>query len=218
MRELDITALMCSKVCHDLISPVGALANGLEILAEDDDAEMREQAMALIEASARQASAKLQFARLAFGAARSTGDEVELETIEELARGVLEGPKTKLHWDLPNENWPTDKMRLVLNMLAVVNDAIPRGGSLRVAPSDVDGAGPHDLVLKADGPKARVPEGVRFLQGDFAQSEGAVDPSQLDARSIQPFMTHLLAGRLKARLDCEPGEDQVVFHLRFDAD
>ena len=98
---LDLAALLCSRVCHDLISPVGAIVNGLEVLEEDKDEETKTFALDLIKKSAYQASAKLQFCRLAFGAAGSAGAQIDLGEAEKTARGLFEDNKTNLAWNLP---------------------------------------------------------------------------------------------------------------------
>ena len=82
---LDLAALLCSRVCHDLISPVGAIVNGLEVMEEDKDEETKVFALDLIKKSAKQASAKLQFCRLAFGAAGSAGAQIDLGDAEKVA-------------------------------------------------------------------------------------------------------------------------------------
>ena len=82
LEALDFAALLCSRVCHDIISPVGAITNGLEVLDEENNEEMKAFAFDLIRKSARTASSKLQFARLAFGAAGSVGAEVDLGDAE----------------------------------------------------------------------------------------------------------------------------------------
>src|SRR3982750_4765581 len=96
LEGLDLAALLCSRVCHDLISPVGAIMNGLEVMEDGKDEETSKFAMDLIKKSAKTASAKLQFCRLAFGAAGSAGAQIDLGDAQTLARGFLEGHKTKL--------------------------------------------------------------------------------------------------------------------------
>ena len=91
---LDLAALLCSRLCHDLISPVGAIVNGIEVMEEDKDEETKAFALDLIKKSAYQASAKLQFCRLAFGAAGSAGAQIDLGDAEKAARGLLEDGKT----------------------------------------------------------------------------------------------------------------------------
>src|SRR5262249_29264905 len=96
LEPLDLAALFCSRVCHDLMSPTGAIVNGLEVLEEDGDAETKTFALDLIKKSAKAASARLQFCRIAFGAAGSTGAQVDTGDAEKLARGFIEDDKTKL--------------------------------------------------------------------------------------------------------------------------
>ena len=100
LEGLDLAALLCSRVCHDLISPVGAIMNGLEVMEEDkDDTETQTFAMDLIKKSARTASAKLQFCRLAFGAAGSAGAQIDSGDAEKVTRGLIEDGKTKHHME-----------------------------------------------------------------------------------------------------------------------
>ena len=111
--SLDLAALLCSRVCHDLISPVGAIVNGLEVMEDDNDQETKDFAMDLIKKSVRQASAKLQFCRLAFGAAGSAGAQIDIGDAEKVARGFLEDDKTKITWNLPRAPAP-EKSRQAL--------------------------------------------------------------------------------------------------------
>src|ERR1700691_4975435 len=108
LSPLDLAALLCSRVCHDVISPVGAIVNGLEVLEEEKDADMRSFAIDLIKKSARTASARLQFCRLAFGAAGSAGASIDTGDAENVARGLLGDEKTKLEWDVPRILMPKD--------------------------------------------------------------------------------------------------------------
>jgi histidine phosphotransferase ChpT len=177
---LDLAALLCSRVCHDLISPVGAIVNGLEVLEEDKDEETKTFALELIKRSAHQASAKLQFCRLAFGAAGSAGAQIELGDAEKAARGLIEDGKTTIAWNLPRELVPKNRAKLLLNMLVVAVGAIPRGGTLTVEPA---GAG---FRVTATGLNARLPPAAADLLGG-----SPVQP--VDAHAIQPVYTGILA-------------------------
>jgi histidine phosphotransferase ChpT len=172
--DLELAALISSRICHDVISPVGAIANGLEILDEEHDQSMRDQAMALIRKSAFQASAKLQFARLAYGAAGSAGAEIDLRDAERVARDFVQGGKHTLSWDGAPATLPKDKAKLLLNLVALAVSALPRGGTIEVAV----GEGAFRVLAKGDA--ARLPEhAAKLLQG----AAGAT----LDSHSIQAY-------------------------------
>jgi histidine phosphotransferase ChpT len=180
LGALDLAALLCSRVCHDLISPVGAIINGLEVLEEDKDEETKTFALDLIKKSAHQASAKLQFCRLAFGAAGSAGAQIELGDAERVSRGLLDDSKTTIVWNLPRELVAKNRAKLVLNMLLVGAGAIPRGGTLTVDPF---GAG---YQVSASGLNARLTAATaELLAGSAVQS--------VDAHAIQPVYTGILA-------------------------
>jgi histidine phosphotransferase ChpT len=180
LAALDLAALLCSRVCHDLISPVGAIINGLEVMDEDKDEETKTFALDLIKKSSRQASAKLQFCRLAFGAAGSAGAQIELGDAEKAARGLIEDGKTTITWNVPRELVAKNRAKLLLNMLMVAVGSIPRGGALTVDPA---GAG---YRVTASGLNARLtPTAVELLGGSPAHT--------VDAHAIQPFYTGMLA-------------------------
>jgi histidine phosphotransferase ChpT len=179
---LDLAALLCSRVCHDLISPVGAIVNGLEVMDEDKDEETKVFALDLIKKSANQASAKLQFCRLAFGAAGSAGAQIDLGDAEKVARGLLGDDKTTIVWNLPRELLPKNRVKLLLNMLLVAVGTIPRGGSITIDPTE----GGKGFRLTASGLNARLAEATSgLLVGSPAHP--------VDAHGIQPLYTGILA-------------------------
>ncbi len=182
LGALDLAALLCSRVCHDLISPVGAIVNGVEVLEEDNDEETRNFALDLIKKSARSASARLQFCRLAFGAAGSAGAQIDTGDAEKVTRGLIEDDKIKITWNLPRELRPKNQVKLLLNMLLVAAGAIPRGGTLTVDPVESS----PGFRIAAVGLNARVtPTTVELLAGAPGQT--------VDAHGIQPFYTGILA-------------------------
>ena len=185
LEALDLAALLCSRVCHDLISPTGAIVNGLEVLEEDGDAETKTFALDLIKKSAKTASARLQFCRIAFGAAGSAGAQIDLGDAEAMARGFMEDEKTKITWKLPRALMPKNRVKLLLNMLVVATQTIPRGGTLTVDPMGEGEA--MGFRITASGMNARIPQAVPALL------EGAPENGTVDAHAIQPFYTGLLA-------------------------
>ena len=186
LEGLDLAALLCSRVCHDLISPVGAIMNGLEVMEEDkDDAETKIFAMDLIKKSARTASAKLQFCRLAFGAAGSAGAQIDSGDAEKVTRGLIEDDKTKIAWNLPRVLLPKNRVKLLLNMVMIAGQTIPRGGTINVDPI---GAGETmSFRVTANGANARLPQALPALL------KGESGDHAVDAHAIQPFYTGLLA-------------------------
>jgi histidine phosphotransferase ChpT len=203
LEALDLAALLCSRVCHDIISPVGAIINGLEVLDEDNSEEMRAFANELIQRSARQASAKLQFARLAFGAAGSAGAEIDLADAEKVAKGYMEGEKADFAFESPRVLMPKNLVKLLLNLILLANAAVPRGGKVTVA---VEGAATTPrFLLRSSGPSARVPPAFDSLV------PGRIDGLQVDAQSVQAYYTGALARAagmaITARLD---GADVVI--------
>ncbi len=198
---LDLAALLCSRVCHDLISPVGAIVNGLEVLEEDKDEETKTFALDLIKKSARQASAKLQFCRLAFGAAGSAGAQIELGDAEKAARGLIEDGKTTIVWNVARELVPKNRAKLLLNMLMVGVGAIPRGGTLTVDPLD------GGYRVTAAGLNARItPATAELLGGSAAQP--------VDAHAIQPVYAGILARDCGLTLSAAPEGETVVVTAR----
>lgn len=203
IEALDLAALLCSRVCHDLISPVGAIVNGLEVLEEEKDESTKEFALDLIKRSAATASAKLQFCRIAFGAAGSAGAQIDLGDAEKIARGFLEDDKTKIDWNLPRALLAKNRVKLLLNMLVIAGQAIPRGGKVTVDPI---GAGDNlGFKVSAAGTNAKIPPAVPPLL------TGELGGETVDAHRIQPFYAGLLAKAcgLKATVAME-GEAVVV--------
>jgi histidine phosphotransferase ChpT len=185
LDSLDLAALLCSRVCHDVISPVGAIVNGLEVLEDDSDASMRDFALDLIQKSARQASARLQFARLAFGAAGSAGASIDLGDAEQVARGMFQEDKIALSWDGARILLPKNKVKLLLNLILIATHAVPRGGSIAVRIAG--GAESPEFVLTASGPHARIPAHVEGLMA------GEPEAGSVDAHAIQPFYAGMVA-------------------------
>lgn len=185
VESLDLAALLCSRVCHDLISPVGAIVNGLEVMEDDNDQETKAFAMDLIKKSVKQASAKLQFCRLAFGAAGSAGAQIDLGDAEKVGRGFLEDDKTSIQWNLPRLLMAKNRVKLLLNMLLIAGQSIPRGGKLIVDPL---GEGETmGFRISATGSYAKVAQAVPDLLA------GGSHNGSVDAHAVQPYYTGLLA-------------------------
>ena len=185
LDALDLAALLCSRVCHDVISPVGAIINGLEMLEEEKDAEMRAMALELVKKSATTASARLQFCRLAFGAAGSAGASIDTGDAEKVTRGLIGESKISLAWSGTRQLMPKNKVKLILNLCLIAIACIPRGGIVSVL---IDGEGEGTtFAVAARGTNARLAQSVP------AALECAPESGSVDAHAIQPFYTGLIA-------------------------
>jgi histidine phosphotransferase ChpT len=198
---LELAALLCSRVCHDLISPVGAIVNGLEVLDDDPKPDDREFALDLIRKSAKTASARLQFCRLAFGAAGSAGAQIDLGDAQTMARGQFEDNKTQIVWNLPRILLAKNRVKLLLNMMVIAQQTIPRGGVLTVDPIGEGEA--TSFRVNAAGLNARMPQNIADLLS--SGHTGAVD-----AHAVQPYYTRLLAQACKLNVVLAPEGDAVV--------
>lgn len=185
LSDLELAAYLCSRVCHDVISPVGAVVNGLELLEDESDEQMRGFALELVRKSAVQASAKLQFARLAFGAAGSAGSEIDLSDAEAVTRSFMDGGKVELNWIMRSCRMEKNKVKLLLNLVLAALQGIIRGGTLSVT-VDGDKENPR-FVLKACGKNARIPDHFHeFMSGN-------VEGRAIDVHVIQPYYAARIA-------------------------
>ena len=199
LDALDLAALLCSRVCHDVISPVGAIVNGLEVLEDEKDQEMRTFALELIKKSAKTASARLQFCRLAFGAAGSAGAAIDTGDAENVARGLIADDRTKLDWNAPRILLAKNKVKLILNMCLIAAAAVPRGGVITVTIAD-EGA---NLSVEAKGVNARVAAHVPQLLA------GTPEGGSVDAHGIQAYYTGLVARETGLSLEMTTAPEHV---------
>ena len=202
---LELAALLCSRVCHDLISPVGAIVNGLEVLDDDPKPDDREFALDLIRKSAKTASARLQFCRLAFGAAGSAGAQIDLGDAQTMAKGHFEDGKITIAWNLPRLLLPKNRVKLLLNLLVIAQQTIPRGGVLTVDPLGEGEA--MGFQITAAGLNARLSQAIADLL--TSGSAGAID-----AHAIQPYYTRLLAEACGISISLVADSEKVLVTAR----
>ena len=202
----DLAALLCSRVCHDVISPVGAINNGLELL---DEGGADEDAMDLIRTSALNASVRLKFARLAFGASGSVGASIDTGEAEKAVRDFAAAEKkTEIAWSGPRAIVAKNRVKLLLNLFLVAYGAIPRGGSSEVtlARPELDA----EFRLTARGRMLRVPP-------KFAEMLSGHPEEAVDAHTIQPYYTVLLADEAGMELEILPSAEEITFVARIPA-
>jgi histidine phosphotransferase ChpT len=199
--DLELAALISSRICHDLIGPVGNINNGLEILDQEEDPEARTYALDVIRNVTETASARLQFARFAYGATDSAGARIDLATCEDLSRGLIGSGKHKLVWHGLEGQIAKDKAKLLLNLVAAAPTAVPRGGEIEV---EIAGSlAAPGFVIRCHGPSARPPQ---YL-GDFVNGPAPA----VNAMNIQAYYTVRLAMAARMRLAvARDGADVVL--------
>ena len=186
MNAVDLASLLCSRLCHDLMSPVGALSNGIELLADEDDPEMKEKCLELLADSARTTANKLKFFRLAFGAAGGFGDEIDTGEAETVLRGLFGADKRiELGWAVGDGRLPKGAVKLLLNLGMIAGDALVRGGRLDVG-AETSGA-TIELVIRAEGPRVIIDP---LLRDTLTRGigNGPVEP-----RAAGAWLAHALA-------------------------
>ena len=205
LKATDLAAMLCSRVCHDLINPVGAIGNGLEVLADPTQSAMADGAQELIASAAKQARAKLEFARLAYGASSTAGTDFDTRECERVARIYFEIEKADLDWQVPLILLPKHKAKLMMNMLLIAAMAVPRGGVVRAEVIGPPGAEMFKFTSTSDPEKRQktlMPSGAEGLLS------GRPDDG-VDARGIQPFYTGILARMTD--MDLKIGIENDVF-------
>jgi histidine phosphotransferase ChpT len=202
----SLVALVSSRICHDLISPFTALTTALDVLDDDHGADMREQAMDLIRTSSGQARVKLEFMRTAFGSATIGTGDADMGEIRSLSENFFQTQKPSLLWSLSLPNIPVAGARLLMHLLLVALDCLPRGGEVVVSGGQED----EKLILSvcATGPRAAIKPAVR------ASLAGDTPEGGFDVRSIQPYLVFLTASGSRAELAARESDERVEIIVR----
>jgi histidine phosphotransferase ChpT len=186
INAVDFASLLCSRLCHDLLSPVGALNNGIELLADEHDPEMRAQVLDLLADSARTSANKLKFFRLAFGAAGGFGDVVDSREAQTAIEGLYQANgRLELGWMVSEPTLSKPAIKVLLNLALIAGDALVRGGRLDVG-AEMAG-GKTEIVVRAEGPRLVLDPELRLaLLGD-------VDENTLAPRAAAAWLAHRIA-------------------------
>ena len=200
LSAADLAALLCSRVCHDVISPVGAINNGLELL---DEGGADADALDLIRTSALNASVRLKLARLAFGASGSVGASIDTGEAEKAAREFAAAEKkTEITWNGPRAIIPKNQVKLLLNLFLVAYGSIPRGGNIVVTLENPEFD--PKFTITAKGRMMRLPP--KFMEINSGQVEEAID-----AHAIQPYYTVMLADEAGMTLSAVQNPEEMTF-------
>ncbi|HET9337006.1 MAG TPA: histidine phosphotransferase family protein [Sphingomicrobium sp.] len=203
MNAVELASLLCSRLCHDLLSPVGALNNGIELLSDEQDPDMRDRCLELLAESARASANKLKFFRLAFGAGGGFGDEIDTRE----AKAALEGlygadSRIELGWMVVADKLPKGAIKLLLNLAMIAGDALVRGGRLDVGAEQHNGA--LEMVIRAEGPRILLDPKLRetIAQG---HSGGEVEP-----RAAGAWLAHALAAEARGTIQLSDASAEAL--------
>ncbi|HEX4799904.1 MAG: histidine phosphotransferase family protein [Myxococcales bacterium] len=203
MNAVDLASLLCSRLCHDLMSPVGALNNGIELLADETDPEMREKCLELLADSARASANKLKFFRLAFGAAGGFGEEIDTHEAEAALEGLFGAERrVELGWVVQDEKLPKGAIKLLLNLALLAGDALVRGGRLDVGAES--GNGKIELAVRAEGPRILLDPVLRETLATGGNG-GAIEP-----RAAGAWLAHNLASEAGGSIQLSDPAGEVL--------
>ncbi len=168
----DFASMLCSRLCHDLLSPVGSFGNGLELLADEKDPAMRANFTALLDSSSRAAINKLKYYRLSFGSAGGYGDSIAVDDVIEAVRGLVnEGRATEIAWIGDREPLPKPAARILLLLAQTVVEALVRGGRIDMAAERRGST--IEIAVRGSGPRVVVDAASEAL---FARADAEVTP------------------------------------------
>jgi len=208
MNAVDLASLLCSRLCHDLMSPVGALNNGIELLADEQDPDMREKCLELLADSARASANKLKFFRLAFGAGGGFGEELDTREAQLALQGVF-GPERRIElgWMVDSDKLPKGVVKLLLNVALLAGDALVRGGRLDVgAERDEDGI---EIAIRGEGPRVLLDPALRQALVDGGE-HGAIEP-----RAAGAWLANALAQEVGGTVQLsDPSSELLVIGVR----
>lgn len=208
-NAVDFASLLCSRLCHDLLSPVGALNNGLELLADETDPELRARCLELLNESARASANKLKFFRLAFGAAGGFGETVDTRDARAAIEGLFgDNHRINIGWLVEDSALPKTAIKVLLNLALIGGDALVRGGQLDVGAEMVDGQ--VEIVVRGDGPRVVLDKELRDAL------TGASGDAQITPRAAAAWLVHeLVSGGGGVVQVSEPDAPILLFGAAF---
>jgi len=200
---IDFASLLCSRLCHDLLSPVGALNNGLELLADEHDPDMRARCLDLLNESARASANKLKFFRLAFGAAGGFGDQVDAREARAAIEGMFgESGRIEIGWMVEAPTLGKSAIKVLLNLALIAGDALVRGGRLDVGAEQTPNG--IEIVVRAEGPRL-------VLDPELRQAlEGRTSEADVTPRAAAAYLVSQLAAQANGSVQVSAPEDPFV--------
>lgn len=203
VSPIDLASLLCSRLCHDLLSPVGALSNGLELLADEKDPEMRKRCFELLEQSAKASADKLKFFRLAFGAAGGFGDQVSVNEARALVDALVgANARVSVNWMFGVDSLAKPTVKTMLNLALIGLDALVRGGTLDIGAEVRDGN--TEIVVRAAGQR------IAFDATIGQALEGTLPAHELASRTAPAAMIQQLAASIGGSIQVHVTAESLV--------
>jgi histidine phosphotransferase ChpT len=203
IENTKLTALVASRICHDMVEPMSAIIQGLEMI-KDGDGKLDPDALSLLDSGVGKAWAKLEFFRFAMAGAVAEGDS-ELEEGRAVAIKLYSVLKPELVWSAPAVAMPRPAVRVIVNLLLIANECLPRGGTVELTAEKAAEGG--EIRVIATGPRAKLREATAAaLRGE--------NEAELSGHTIQPTLTGLLARQGGVELSAREGEERVELIAR----
>lgn len=201
LEPAELTALMCARLAHDLINPTGAVVNAVHMLDDPTAADMHDDALDLLRGSGRQAWARLDYLRIAFGSGGSAPGRIDLGELRNIVTKRFADSKHRFQWRVRTESFEKSAARILLNLGLLATEALPRGGEIT-------------LEASADGSKLRaLAEGnrVRLAEHVVAGFEGRAPEKGFEPHTVHAYYTALLTRKAGGRATVIADEQKVDF-------
>lgn len=203
ISPVEFASLLCSRLCHDLLSPVGALNNGIELLADEHDPEMRQRCLELLSESAKASANKLKFFRLAFGAAGGFGETVDSREARAAIEGLFgENGRVKIGWMVEESVLPKPAIKVLLNLSLLAGDALVRGGQLDIGAEQAGDT--VEIVVRGEGPRI-------ILDAELRNAlSGGGDQSVVTPRAAAAYLVNALVAENGGSLQVSPPDAPIL--------
>ena len=207
IASLELASLLCSRLCHDMLSPVGALSNGLELLAEEKDPDMRQRCFELLEQSAKTSADKLRFFRLAFGAGGGFGESIPLNEPRAVIDALVgNNGRIAVNWALASDSMPKSAIKVLLNLALIGIEALVRGGTLDIVAEthDTGDGRVSEIVIRASGAR------IAFDPTVGQALDGTLPTEALSAKTTPAYMIEQLVKGFGGGLQTQVSSEQLV--------
>lgn len=198
-----LSAYIASRICHDLVSSVSSVTSALDFMNEPQESEMREQADLLLKKGAADAAIRLEFLRYAFGSVGLHNGIADSHEARRIATGFVESHRPTLDWKIDAQSLSPTHYRLIMNMILVGIECLPRGGTLTPEVLPVEDS--LTIIVTARGTRAKIRDDIA------GPINGEVPEGGWSARTIQPLFTRIIAGQFGTSVSVtQPADEEII--------